>query len=106
MDSLLKVIAEPRRQQILELVWTKARPAGEIAGTMNVTFGAVSQHLKILRDAGAVTMESRGRFRLYRANRKALGPLAAHLESLWRSQVWRMKRLAAAEEMERGRAAR
>ena len=75
MDAV-KVIAEPRRQEILRLCWTAERSAGDLAAAFDVTFGAVSQHLKVLRDAGLVTVRHAGTRRFYRADRAALGPLA------------------------------
>lgn len=84
----LAVVAEPRRQRLLELVWEGERAAGDIAAAMpEVTFGAVSQHLKVLRDAGVVTVRKDGRRRLYRADRKALGPLAQYLTTMWRRRL-------------------
>ena len=100
-SALLAVIAEPRRQEILRLVWDGERRAGDIAGEMDVTFGAVSQHLRVLREAGAVTVVKRGRERWYRADKRALGPLAQHLSQLWRSQLHNLKHAAEAEERRR-----
>ncbi len=97
MDAL-QVIAEPRRREILRLVWDAEHPAGDIARAFDITFGAVSQHLGILRQAGFVRMRREGRRRFYRADRKALGPLAAHLEAQWRGRLAHLKRLAEAEE--------
>jgi DNA-binding transcriptional ArsR family regulator len=101
--DILQVVAEPRRQEILRLVWDGERAAGDIAGRMDVTFGAVSQHLRVLREAGLVTLRKQGRHRLYVANPKALGPLAEHLQSLWKSRLYRLKQLAEAEEGRRGK---
>jgi DNA-binding transcriptional ArsR family regulator len=94
MDAFT-VIAEPRRRDILRLVWNEERSAGEIADAMPVTFGAVSQHLGILRDAGFVTVRRAGNHRYYRADRRALGPLAGALEAMWTDSL---DRLAAAVE--------
>src|ERR671910_3068350 len=82
MDAL-QVVSEPRRREILRLVWTDELSAGEIAGRFDVTFGAVSQHLGILRDAGFVQLRRDGNRRLYRADRERLGPLAQALEAMW-----------------------
>ena len=98
MNNTLAVLAEPRRQQILQLVWEDERPASDIAANVDVTFGAVSQHLRVLREAGIVTMEKRGRQRFYRANRPALGPLAQHLEAMWLDRLHQLKQLVEAEE--------
>lgn len=82
MDAL-QVVSEPRRREILRLVWDDELSAGEIAGRFDVTFGAVSQHLAVLRDAGFVRARRDGNRRLYRADRERLGPLAAALEAMW-----------------------
>lgn len=82
MDRL-HVIAEPRRREILAHVWDEELAAGEIASRFDVTWGAISQHLGVLRDAGFVHMRKDGNRRLYRADKEALGPLRAVLESMW-----------------------
>jgi DNA-binding transcriptional ArsR family regulator len=96
--TALRAVSEPRRQQILRLVWDRERPAGEIAASFDVTFGAVSQHLRVLHDAGLVTVRRDGRRRLYQARREDLGPLRAVLEDLWRSGLEELRTLAEAEE--------
>lgn len=58
-------IADPTRRRILEILRDGEKPAGEIAETFDVTFAAVSQHLKILLDCGLVARRSEGRRRLY-----------------------------------------
>jgi DNA-binding transcriptional ArsR family regulator len=89
MDAL-QVVSEPRRREILRLVWTDELSAGEIAGRFDVTFGAVSQHLGILRDAGFVQLRREGNRRLYRADRDRLGPLALALEAMWTDALDRL----------------
>lgn len=82
MDGL-QVIAEPRRRTILGMVWNKELAAGDIASDFDITFGAISQHLAVLRESGFVDVRADGNRRLYRANKEALGPLRAVLESMW-----------------------
>jgi len=82
MDAL-QVIAEPRRRRILGLVWDDEMAAGEIADQFDITFGAVSQHLAVLRESGFVQVRTEGNRRLYRANQSALGPFRSVLESMW-----------------------
>lgn len=89
MDAL-QVVAEPRRRAILRLVWNQELPAGDIASRFDVSFPAVSQHLGVLRDAGFVTVRRRGRARLYKADRKALGPLRPMLQRLWNEKLDRL----------------
>ena len=98
VNAPLQIIAEPRRQEILRLVWDRERSAGDIAGAFDITFGAVSQHLRVLREAGFVELRKAGRQRYYRARKKALGPLATYLTNLWRSRLDSLKALAEAEE--------
>ena len=93
----LRVVSEPRRREILRLVWDRERTAGDIASQFDVTFGAVSQHLAVLRDAGFVKVRRAGNQRWYQTDRKALGPLAHALEAMWSSSL---DRLAAAVEVD------
>ncbi len=92
MDAL-KVVAEPRRRAILQLVWSDELAAGDIAAHFDVSFPAVSQHLGVLRDAGFVSVRREGRTRFYRADRKALGPLRPMLEKLWNEKLDRLVEL-------------
>lgn len=98
------MVAQPVRRRILRIVWDEERAAGDIAALFDVTFGAVSQHLRVLREVGAVEVRKEGRMRYYRARRQALGPLALYLESLWSSHLDDLKTLAEAEERGRPRA--
>ncbi|MGH2393353.1 MAG: metalloregulator ArsR/SmtB family transcription factor, partial [Candidatus Limnocylindria bacterium] len=66
MDAL-QVVSQPHRREILRLVWDRELSAGEIADQFDVTFGAVSQHLRVLRDAGFVRARRDGNRRLYHA---------------------------------------
>lgn len=100
MPSALEVVAEPRRREILRLVWEEELGAGEIADRFDVTFGAVSQHLRVLREAGIVAVRRAGRRRFYRADRERMGPLAAVLEDHWRQSLAALKTLAENEEGE------
>jgi DNA-binding transcriptional ArsR family regulator len=99
----VRAVAEPRRREILRLCWDRERTAGDIAGHFDVTFGAVSQHLAVLRDAGLVAVRREGTRRYYRADRQALGPLAAYLESRWADQLDTLAVLAEQEEGSRER---
>ena len=93
MDAL-QLVAEPRRQQLLRLVWDEERPVGELADMVDLSYAGVSQHLSLLRDAGFVTVRRAGKQRLYRADRERLGPLASFLESFWAGQLDRLADLA------------
>ena len=82
MDAV-RVIAEPRRQQLLRLCWQQEGTAGELAGAFDITFGAVSQHLKVLREAGLVTERRDGTRHLFSANHDALRQLRDQLSWMW-----------------------
>ena len=86
MDDL-QIISEPRRRSILQMVWTDELSAGDIAGAFDVTFGAVSQHLAVLRNAGFVEVRKDGNRRMYRANHGRIGMLRPVLESMWASTL-------------------
>ncbi|MDP1568799.1 MAG: helix-turn-helix domain-containing protein [Vicinamibacterales bacterium] len=104
---VLAALASPRRCEILRLTWRRELAAGEIHRALpDVTFGAVSLHLRTLARAGLIDARVDGRFRRYRANRAALGPLAASLERMWRDRLWRLKLLAELDHARRGPRAR
>ncbi|MBL8237594.1 MAG: winged helix-turn-helix transcriptional regulator [Bryobacterales bacterium] len=96
---MLAVISEPNRQRILQLVWREEQSAGAIAAQFPITFGAVSQHLRLLRECGAVDLRIQGRTHFYKANRENLGPLAEYLESLWLGRLKTLKTLAEEAEL-------
>jgi DNA-binding transcriptional ArsR family regulator len=98
MEAALKAIAEPRRRQILRLVWDAERSAGDIASHFEVSRPAISQHLTVLRSAGLVTERRDGARRLYRANRDALAELQASLEAFWTGSLATLKSEVEAEE--------
>ena len=96
-DPLL-ALSSPRRREILRLVWTDERSAGDIAGAFEVTWPAISQNLRVLEDVGFVRARRSGTTRLYRANRSRLGPLKAVLLKMWEADLDRLALLAEAEE--------
>lgn len=101
--EVLAAIASPRRQEILRLVWRKERSAGDIHDAMpDVTFGAVSLHLRKLLDGGLVTVRVDGRRRYYAADHEALGPARLLLEQMWSDALWKLKLHAELEHARRG----
>ena len=85
------------------MVWNQERSAGAIHGAMgDVTFGAVSQQLRTLEEAGLVQSRAEGRFRFYQARRDALGPVATVLKRMWDDALWRLKLAAELEQTRRG----
>ena len=72
LARLLKVLSVDTRVQIVQLLKGRALCVNALAARLNVTQGAVSQHLRILRDAGLVIDEKRGFYVHYRLNEQTL----------------------------------
>ena len=107
MDQLLQALSAPRRREILGLVRGGERSAGEIHRALgDVTFGAVSQHLGVLEQAGLVSARREGRGRFYAARVEALLPLVDWLDEMWDEALGRLKALAECEAPRRPRPAR
>jgi len=97
--EVLDALGSPRRREILRLVWDAERSAGDIHRALpDVSFGAVSQHLGVLEDAGLVARRVDGRFRYYAARRRELGHLGRWLDEMWTAALDDLRRLAEAEE--------
>ena len=102
MDQL-QAVADPRRREILRLIWAEERSAGEIAAQFEVTRPAISQHLRVLREAGLVSERRDGTKRFYRAVPETLGDLRAYLESYWDEALRSLKKAAEQAEQRRGK---
>ena len=98
MDAALRALAEPRRREILRLVWDRERPVGDIAAHFDVTQPAVSQHLRVLREADLVTERRDGTRRLYRARPDTVEALRDFLDDYWTSGLSRLRDVAEAAE--------
>jgi DNA-binding transcriptional ArsR family regulator len=103
MEAVAHAIAAPRRRAILRLVRDAELSAGEIAGHFDVTRPAVSQHLRVLKDARLVAERRDGTRRLYRARPEALAELRAFVEDFWDDGLERLRREAEVEQRRRGR---
>ena len=83
-------LASPVRRALLEELLAGPRTAGELAGVAPLSRSAASEHLAVLRDAGLVSEERRGRNRMYRLEPDALGELARWLrpfEHYWNERL-------------------
>jgi DNA-binding transcriptional ArsR family regulator len=98
VQAHLKAISNPRRREILRLVWDRELSAGQIAARFDVSWPAVSQNLNVLRRAGLIFERRDGARRLYRADREALGSLEVVLRDMWEQDLDRLK-----DAIERGR---
>jgi len=101
VEAALRAIAEPRRRQILRLVRDEEMSAGEIASHFEVTRSAVSQHLRVLKDAGLLAERRHGTRRIYRIRPDGLAELREFIDGLWEIKLATLKRVAEAEERRR-----
>jgi len=67
-DQLFEVLAEPNRRQLLDLMRVRERSVGELVALMPLSQPGVSKHLRILREAGLVTLRKEAKQHLYRLN--------------------------------------
>jgi DNA-binding transcriptional ArsR family regulator len=104
MEAVVRALAEPHRREILRLVSDRELPAGRIASHFDVSGPAVSQHLRVLHEAGLVTQRREGTRRLYRARPEGLVELRAFLESFWDDRLAVLKQEAEKEAKKRARA--
>ena len=102
IEAAMGAIASPRRRQILRLVWNAERSAGDIAATVDdVSWPAISQNLRLLKNSGLITERRQGTHRYYRADRRALGPLELVLRQMWTRDLGRLRELAEEEARSR-----
>jgi DNA-binding transcriptional ArsR family regulator len=101
MQDALMALSSPRRREIVRLVWTRERSAGEIAAAFDVSWPAISQNLRVLRESGLISERRVGTSRLYRVDRMARRPLEPYLRQMWTAGIDRLRLLAEAEERKR-----
>lgn len=90
MQAVLDAISNPRRREILRLVWDRELSAGDIARQFDVSWPAISQNIAVLRKAGLVTERRQANRRFYRADRQALGSLRPVLHEMWAADLDRL----------------
>lgn len=102
MDAFA-ALAEPRRREILRLVSLGELSVGEIARRFDVTRPAISQHLRVLKEADLVSERRDGTKRLYRAKPETIAQMRAYLEDFWDASLRTLKAAAEQEEQRRSR---
>lgn len=81
--TVLDALGDPTRRSVLELVAERPQPVGELAARLPVSRPAVSQHLRVLKDAGLVTDTAVGTQRVYRLDTRGVAALRAYLDRFW-----------------------
>jgi DNA-binding transcriptional ArsR family regulator len=79
----LSALGDPTRRTIFECLAERPRAVGELAGSLPVSRPAVSQHLKVLKDAGLVIDRPAGARRIYQLDPDGVGALRAYLDQFW-----------------------
>ena len=93
-DRVFAALADPTRRMVLERIAENPRSVGALASQLPVSRPAVSQHLKVLKDAGLVIDEAQGTSRIYRIDPHGLGPIRRWLDEQWERSLQNFKRLA------------
>ena len=96
----LSALADPTRRQIFERIAARPRAVGELAVELPVSRPAVSQHLKVLREAQLVIVAPAGNRRIYEIDQRGVGALRDYLDGFWNRSLASFKRVAEAGRKE------
>jgi DNA-binding transcriptional ArsR family regulator len=99
-QAALIALSDPMRRTILEKIVAAPRSVGAIANGLPISRPAVSQHLKVLKEAELVHEERAGTRRIYHADSKALGELRAYVDDMWRAALGSFSDVVAKEGWE------
>jgi len=89
IDTVLRALSDPTRRAVFERIVASELNVAELTRASGVTQGAVSQHLKLLKQAGLVSERPQGRNVFYRAKPEGLAPLfdwLSHYDGFWRER--------------------
>jgi DNA-binding transcriptional ArsR family regulator len=100
--AAMTALGDPTRQAILERLAGGPLAVGELAAELPVTRPAVSQHLKVLKDAGLVVDRKVGTRRLYQVDPQALADLRAYFDAFWDQALAAFRTAAETQEDEAG----
>lgn len=95
-NDVFSAVGNPHRRRILDLLLAQPQSVGTLAASFEMSRPSVSEHLKVLKDAGLVTEERQGRERIYRVDPRTLRPVVDWLspyESFWRESLKDLKAL-------------
>src|SRR5579859_3596025 len=102
-EAALRALADPRRRQMLELVWDHERSPSDLATRCQLSRPATSQHLKVLREADLVSVRTEGNRRYYRVRAGRLAELRALLDDFWGHRLANLRAELDASSEEGGR---
>ncbi len=94
LDEAIRALGDPTRRAIFELVAEEPMPVGAIAARVPVSRPAVSQHLKVLKEAGLVVDRPAGTRRYYEVDPDGVDALRSYFERFWNTALWSFKNAA------------
>jgi DNA-binding transcriptional ArsR family regulator len=94
----LTALGDPTRREIFERLAERPRAVGELAGELPVSRPAVSQHLKVLKDAGLVIDRQAGTRRIYQLDPDGVDALRAYLDRFWSRALTSFKAAVEADQ--------
>jgi DNA-binding transcriptional ArsR family regulator len=107
IDIVARALADSTRRGLLQLVRDNERAAGDLAAAFpHISRPAVSQHLRVLHEAGLVRIRPEGNRRLYRAQADGLAEVWQFVDGRWSDRLAKLKRAAERAEHRRARRAR
>lgn len=83
----LTALGDPTRRAIFEQLATNPSAVGELSQQFPISRPAVSQHLKVLKDAGLVTARAAGNRRIYQLNPDGVGAVRAYFDQFWKQSL-------------------
>ncbi len=92
--AVLIALGDPTRRAVFERVAAHPQSVGELARALPVSRPAVSQHLRVLKDAGLVSARAEGNRRIYRMDPHGIGHLRAYLDFFWNQALAAFKTAA------------
>jgi DNA-binding transcriptional ArsR family regulator len=98
----MTALGDPTRRTLFERLVERPRPVGELAGELPVSRPAVSQHLRVLKDAGLVIDRKVGTRRLYQVDPQAVADLRAYFDAFWDQSLAAFRQAAEQEETRDG----
>jgi DNA-binding transcriptional ArsR family regulator len=98
--QVIAALADPTRRAVFERLRGGARPVGEIAAELPVSRPAVSQHLKVLKEAGLVTERKDGTRRLYRIDPNGVAAIRDYFDQFWNEALAAFQAAAESEGSE------
>ena len=100
IGQTLIALSDPTRREVFELVAARPRAVGELAAELPVSRPAVSQHLRVLKEAGLVSDKAAGARRIYQLHPEGVAELRSYLDGFWNRSLRAFKAAAEADDKE------